>query len=559
MADDDEPEMNVLTSSRKADSDDEGTVFAIKPKQNNIVGGMKPVSGYEANPDEMEGTVPTVDPVESTSKVIEDELWRWELKSNDIKIDSNIGKGTFGTVSKGKLRGKEVAVKKLHEIKMDDIAMDAFRREVIIMSKLRHPNVLLFMGACMEPGNLLIVTELMPRGSVYDLLHSPEILSFKLLMKFAKDAAMGMNWLHLSKPVFIHRDLKTGNLLVDQNWNVKVSDFGLSHVKQKGEGVRGSYGAIGTPLWMAPEVLLNKEYNESADVYSYGIVLWELFTREDPFPNIENFDTMLEAVCRNNERPNIPDNCPATLKKLIQKCWSPKPNARPTFEEILHKNMLDKIVIDFTISDEKGRKFWKEHFVEKESVTWEEFFKAFCHFFKITKIPDPKNPQFRCLHAVLQNEHDRNIITIETFSKVCDFFGPLESGESFLNAIEQLLKQPWFHGYVSLSEAEKKLEGEKKKTFMVRFSAREPGCYAISAVTPDLTAKHIRIAHKPGGPYIIGKTQVSSIYEIMDRYSRELKLKYPLANSPYAYIFQKGSTREDQKKIVSAYSDVVIE
>ncbi len=180
------------------------------------------------------------------------------------------------------------------------------------------------MGACTEPGNLLIVTELMPKGSVYDLLHNPKgnlihhnqstayrlrilmvpfiyniymtfdtvQLTFSQKMKIAKDAAMGMNWyvqtyytnlfghsisqryhpylqvfsliicictfldlyrLHLSDPVFIHRDLKTGNLLVDQNWNVKVSDFGLSHIKKHNTGWKGSYGAIGTPLWMAPE------------------------------------------------------------------------------------------------------------------------------------------------------------------------------------------------------------------------------------------------------------------------------------------------------------------
>lgn len=118
------------------------------------------------------------------------------------------------------------------------------------------------MGACTQPGNLIIVTEFMERGSVYDLLHDKqEKLPFKLRMKWAKEAALGMNWLHCSKPVFIHRDLKvrrprmrrsqanidqTGNLLVDKNMNVKVSDFGLSHIKKKGGiGQKGSYGAIG--------------------------------------------------------------------------------------------------------------------------------------------------------------------------------------------------------------------------------------------------------------------------------------------------------------------------
>jgi serine/threonine protein kinase len=86
---------------------------------------------------------------------------------------------------------------------------DDFRKEVAIMSTLRHPNVLLFMGACTQPGNLLIVTELMPRGSVYDLLRDRSLkLSLKRKMLFAKDAALGVNWLHRSKPQFLHLDLK---------------------------------------------------------------------------------------------------------------------------------------------------------------------------------------------------------------------------------------------------------------------------------------------------------------------------------------------------------------
>lgn len=117
------------------------------------------------------------------------------------------------------------------------------------MSSLRHPNVLLFMGACVETDSFLIVTELMSKGSVESLLRKPETftsLSFKTKMQMAKQAAQGMNWLHLNDPVFIHRDLKTGNLLIDESWNVKISDFGLTHVKAHREGFTGTYGSFGT-------------------------------------------------------------------------------------------------------------------------------------------------------------------------------------------------------------------------------------------------------------------------------------------------------------------------
>ena len=161
---------------------------------------------------------------------------RWELNPDEIEAGKKLGRGAFGTVYKGKLHGKDVAIKKLHVTTFDEEAQEDFRAEMMIMryasslhgkawratlkltlldSKIRHPNVILFMGSVMQPGNYMMVTELMPRGSLYDVLHDKNItLSFKQKMKMAKDAALGMNWLHCSKPTFIHRDLKTHNLLV---------------------------------------------------------------------------------------------------------------------------------------------------------------------------------------------------------------------------------------------------------------------------------------------------------------------------------------------------------
>jgi serine/threonine protein kinase len=123
------------------------------------------------------------------------------------------------------------------------------------------------MGAVVDPENLMIITELMPKGSVHSLIHDPtrgKDIKFAQRMKMAKDAALGMNWLHLSKPCFIHRDLKSANLLVDDNFCVKVSDFGISLAKNAGESSK--FGSIGTPVCMAPELLSNLEYDESVDV-----------------------------------------------------------------------------------------------------------------------------------------------------------------------------------------------------------------------------------------------------------------------------------------------------
>lgn len=229
------------------------------------------------------------------------------------------------------------------------------------------------MGACTQPGNLLIVTELMPRGSVYDLLRDPKVaLTFKRKMQFAKDAALGVNWLHRSKPQFLHLDLKAANLLVDTNWVVKVADFGLSVVKQDAAAKKERHGPIGTPLWMAPEVLMNKPYDEKADVYSFAIVLWEILSAADPWQEIESLVELVDAVCLEHKRPALPKGVVPSLRDLINACWIPSPDSRPSFEEIVPR--FDTIIIDGLIPDPQGRKFWTDNFLGKVRTVFFAFF-----------------------------------------------------------------------------------------------------------------------------------------------------------------------------------------
>jgi len=476
---------------------------------------------------------------------LEGEFARWEIEPSEITLSKELGKGAFGVVYKGTLRGKSVAVKKLNAQNLDEETLASFRKEVAIMSKLRHPNVLLFMGACTAPGNLMIVTELMPRGSVYDLLHCETELDFTRKMKMAHEAALGMNWLHCSKPVFIHRDLKTGNLLVDDNWNVKVSDFGLSHIKQHQEGVRGSYGAIGTPLWMAPEVLLNKDYDEKADLYSFGIVLWELLTAQDPFPNIETFSMMLDQVCIDHERPEIPENCPETLRELMEACWDPEPQRRPSFESLLKNRVFDKIILEATIKDKMGRALWARNFMGKdglkETVTWREFATAFCNFFKTPLPKDPDDIKFKCLKTILAEKDD--MVTMDNFSRHLEWFGPM-TGIDILDRVESLLRKPWFHGEISTEDAEKLLTNKGKKgLFLVRFSSRDPGCYAITVLSQGGKLKHFRIYHRPGLDFLIGKTECKSLDDIISKYHKELYLKTPCPGSPYEELFKSKAKK----------------
>ncbi|XP_047969342.1 probable serine/threonine-protein kinase SIS8 isoform X2 [Salvia hispanica] len=185
-----------------------------------------------------------------------------EMLWEDLQIGERIGIGSYGEVYRAEWNGTEVAVKRFMKQDISGDALAQFRCEVEIMLRLRHPNIVLFMGAVLRPPNMSILMEFLPRGSLYKLLHRPNIqIDEKRRIRMAMDVAKGMNYLHTSHPIIVHRDLKTPNLLVDKNWVVKVCDFGMSRLQHN--TFLSSKSTAGTAEWMAPEVLRNEPSNEN--------------------------------------------------------------------------------------------------------------------------------------------------------------------------------------------------------------------------------------------------------------------------------------------------------
>ncbi|KAK8333377.1 hypothetical protein V6Z12_A10G198700 [Gossypium hirsutum] len=185
----------------------------------------------------------------------------YEILWEDLTIGDQIGQGSCGTVYHGLWFESEVAVKVFSKQEYADDVINAFREEVSLMKRLRHPNVLLFMGVVVSSQRLCIVTEFLPRGSLFQLLQrNTTKLGWRRRVSMALDIARGMNYLHNCNPPIIHRDLKSSNLLVDKNWTVKVGDFGLSRLKHKTYLTTKS--GKGTPQWMAPEVLRSEPSDE---------------------------------------------------------------------------------------------------------------------------------------------------------------------------------------------------------------------------------------------------------------------------------------------------------
>ncbi|PAN13626.1 hypothetical protein PAHAL_2G352200 [Panicum hallii] len=254
----------------------------------------------------------------------------WEIDVKLLKFGNKVASGSYGDLYRGTYCSQDVAIKVLKPERINVDMQREFAQEVYIMRKVRHKNVVQFIGACTKPPNLCIVTEYMSGGSVYDYLHKHKgVFKLPALIGVAMDVSKGMSYLHQNN--IIHRDLKTANLLMDENGTVKVADFGVARVKAQ-SGVMTA--ETGTYRWMAPEVIEHKPYDHKADVFSFGILLWELLTGKIPYEYLTPLQAAV-GVVQKGLRPTIPKHTHAKLSELLQKCWQQDPALRPDFSEIL--------------------------------------------------------------------------------------------------------------------------------------------------------------------------------------------------------------------------------
>ncbi|XVF51546.1 hypothetical protein PTKIN_Ptkin04bG0193200 [Pterospermum kingtungense] len=242
-----------------------------------------------------------------------------EIRWEDLSLGEEVGQGSYAVVYHGIWNGSDVAVKVYFSGEYKESTLQDYKTEIDIMRKLRHPNVLLFMGAVYSQERFAIVTEFLPRGSLFKALRkNNQALDVRRRMRMALDVARGMNYLHHRNPPIVHRDLKSSNLLVDRNWNVKVGDFGLSRWKN-GTFLTTKSGR-GTAQWMAPEVLRNEPSNEKSDVFSFGVILWELMTVSIPWNNLNTLQ-VVGVVGFMDRRLELPEGLDPQVASIIRDCW----------------------------------------------------------------------------------------------------------------------------------------------------------------------------------------------------------------------------------------------
>ncbi|XP_042385311.1 probable serine/threonine-protein kinase SIS8 isoform X4 [Zingiber officinale] len=264
----------------------------------------------------------------------------WNIDFSELTVGTRVGIGFFGEVFRGIWNGTDVAIKVFLEQDLTTENMEDFCNEIYILSRLRHPNVILFLGACMKPPHLSMVTEYMEMGSLYYLIHmsgQKKKLSWRKRLKMLRDICRGLMCIHRMK--IVHRDLKSANCLVDKHWAVKICDFGLSRIIT--DGPLRDNSSAGTPEWMAPELIRNEPFTEKCDIFSLGVIMWELCTLNRPWDGTPPVQ-VIYAVANEGTGLEIPEG---PLGKLIADCWA-EPDERPSCQEILTR-LLD---CEYTLS-----------------------------------------------------------------------------------------------------------------------------------------------------------------------------------------------------------------
>lgn len=244
-----------------------------------------------------------------------------------LNVGEVLGQGSFGKVFKGRWNGQDVAIK---AVEFDSSQDQEYDQETALMAQCQDRRIVQLLGICKEPNHYSLVLEYMERGSLYSLLknRATDLPWNPLRWQMAKDIVKGVAYLHEKN--IVHRDLKSPNVLLDGQFHAKICDFGLSKIKLKST-IKTVSPLVGTLRWIAPEVIEGSGHSKESDVYTLGLVLWELASRDIPFSG-SHVEALIKSWILDGKQEEIlkfSADCLEGYKKLILRCWTRQPEERP--------------------------------------------------------------------------------------------------------------------------------------------------------------------------------------------------------------------------------------
>ncbi|GAM22002.1 hypothetical protein SAMD00019534_051770 [Acytostelium subglobosum LB1] len=331
----------IISSNPRRNIESEASMASNNPTHTNTNPNQTIIHPSNNNANNDDHTIENIQPMYRETPLIRSPprtKYAWEIDFNELEMGELIGQGGFSRVYHGRWRQQEVAIK---QIELQSYrSLDDFRKEVGILSKLKaHENLLRYYGACANAKYCYIITEFLPRGSLYDLLHKEGTrglvrIDTPLILKFALGVALGCYNLSNYDPPIYHTDLKSKNLLITNDLHVKICDFGLASCKKKDNGMADAE-RLAYVYYAAPEILNSRPFTEKSDVFSFGTILWELITNVIPFNGMTPME--VKDFLKSGQRLAIPSECPEFLQRLITDCWKHNAEERPSFVDIYYR------------------------------------------------------------------------------------------------------------------------------------------------------------------------------------------------------------------------------
>ena len=259
----------------------------------------------------------------------------WELKKNDIEILDIISSGSHGIVYRSIWRKLICACKVVKNINSQKEA-DDLKNELSIISHLRHPNLVLFLGAVTINDPLILLYEYLPNDTIEKYYQNNNFPKSKIMYKWFSQLTQAIYFLHNCYYPVMHRDIKPSNILLTDSLNIKITDFGLSKILKNSNEYYKMSGCTGTLRYMAPEILLNNDYDLKIDIYSLSLNFWFIYTGKIPFKKIEDYQSLYYMITH-NIRPEISNFYCSKLSDLIIDMWHNDPNLRIDISEVLRR------------------------------------------------------------------------------------------------------------------------------------------------------------------------------------------------------------------------------
>mmetsp|Transcript_5515 Transcript_5515/g.16456 ORF Transcript_5515/g.16456 Transcript_5515/m.16456 type:complete len:299 (+) Transcript_5515:90-986(+) len=258
----------------------------------------------------------------------------WLLKDSDLKFGNVLGRGAAGVTYEGSFQGRKVAIKaySVQILKKDFVSV---KNELTLLPSLTHPNIIGFVGICfkVEPVTAALVMDFAPNGDVAKAVYETKIFSKDPTLRYKVALGLALAIRHLHKHDIIHRDIKPGNVLLGQEYECLLTDFGFSRLIDSDGRMTGETGSY---KYMAPEVVRHGPYSEKADTFSFGILVNEMFMGEHPYEHVLPLHAAMGVVKR-HLRPSQKKIKNERLKAIIVKCWDPDPSKRPEWEAVIEE------------------------------------------------------------------------------------------------------------------------------------------------------------------------------------------------------------------------------